>query len=84
MRSTVGNWRTVRFSEPRKSSDPVEVEAPFARYEVRASVDGRTLRVVRRFVARGTTMAPEQYAHVRRFAQRVAEADRAQAVLVRE
>lgn len=62
----------------------VEVEAPFARYEVRASVDGRTLRVVRRFVARGTTMAPEQYADVRRFAQRVAEADRAQAVLVRE
>lgn len=64
--------------------DPVTYETSFAMYE--AGVRRREDRLVyhRRLEWRKKTLPPDQYRALRRFLQRGAQADQAQAVLVKE
>lgn len=81
---------TVRFVLPEgfrveALPEPVALDAAFGAYRAEATLGADGVLVFRRrFAVTEATLPPEQYAAFRDFLARVAQADRARAVLVRE
>lgn len=66
------------------AAPPVALDTPFGSYRMTATVDGTTLRITRRIVLSQTRLDAADFVAYRSFLERVAAADRARLVLVRE